>query len=146
MPSVSTLATEKYKLGISFHSKIQVNYELKLSNEDANVIRRKFMLTKEKLSFLIAAFQAYHELYHVFYDKNTNQIFQIQKHINPLGLAWWCWLGTLECALTQGIRFDYPRCQFKLANLAQDLNVIMLFSTDAMLRLTFSQCIHFSPY
>lgn len=58
MPAVSTLATEKYKLEISFHSIIQGNYELKLSNEDVNEIRRKLMLTKEKLSLLIAVFQA----------------------------------------------------------------------------------------
>jgi len=65
MPAVSTLATEKYKVDISLHSIIQVNFELKLSNEDVNVIRRKFMLTEEKV--LIAV---------------TNQIFQIQKHIS----------------------------------------------------------------
>ena len=67
MPAVSTLATEKYKVDISLHSIIQVNFELKLSNEDVNVIRRKFMLTEEKVSFLIAV---------------TNQIFQIQKHVS----------------------------------------------------------------
>jgi len=29
-------------------------------------------------------------------------------YINPLGLAWWCWLGTLECAPPQGLRFGSP--------------------------------------
>jgi hypothetical protein len=40
------------------------------------------------------------------------------RPVNPLGLAWWCWLGILECAPPQGLRFDSLWCQFWWANLA----------------------------
>jgi len=36
---------------------------------------------------------------------------------NPLGMAYWCWLETLESASYQGPRFDFPRCQFGWASL-----------------------------
>jgi len=29
---------------------------------------------------------------------------------NPLGLAWWYWLGTWDYAPPQGLRFDSLRC------------------------------------
>jgi len=37
---------------------------------------------------------------------------------NPLGLAWWCWLGILKRAPPQGLKFYSPRCQFEWASLA----------------------------
>jgi hypothetical protein len=32
---------------------------------------------------------------------------------NPLGLAQWGWLGTLECAPLKGLRFYPPWCHFR---------------------------------
>ena len=50
--------------------------------------------------------------------KVTRFKYQNKNSRNPLGLAWWCWLGTLECAPPQGLGFDSPRCQFGWASLA----------------------------
>jgi hypothetical protein len=36
---------------------------------------------------------------------------------NSLGLTWWYWLETWECALPRGLKFDSLRCQFRWANL-----------------------------
>jgi len=38
-------------------------------------------------------------------------------NFNPLGLAWWYWHATWECAPPWGLRFDSPWCQFGWANL-----------------------------
>jgi len=35
----------------------------------------------------------------------------------PLGLAWWYWVGTWECAPPRGLGFDSLWCQFGWANL-----------------------------
>jgi len=39
-------------------------------------------------------------------------------HYNPLGLVWWYWLRTWECAPPRGLKFDSLKCQFRWANLA----------------------------
>lgn len=143
MPAVSTLATEKYKLEISLHSIIQVNYELKLSNEDVNVIRRKFMLTKEKLSFLIAVFQAYY----VFYNKNTNQIFQIQKHISEKYYLIICL--SMKIIIIKKICIRKTSKSFFLLGLSMTLvkqrHYVLLNWCYATPYFPL-KCIHFSPY
>jgi len=73
---------------------------------------------------------------------------------NPLGLAWWCWLGTLECAPLkvsgsslpganfgglvwlikkyhrQGLRFKSPWCKFPWVSLAYKKKIIVVDNTN----------------
>ena len=45
-------------------------------------------------------------------------LYNLKATCNPLGLAWWYWLGTWECAPSQGLRFDSLHCQLGWANLS----------------------------
>jgi len=60
----------------------------------------------------MAALDAYASIFSQHQSLKNSIATAIYNHDNPLGLAWWHWLGTWGCAPLQGLRFDSPQCQF----------------------------------